>query len=285
MGNLDGKVALITGGASGMGAETVRRFAREGAKVVIADLQDDKAAELIEELRDAVVYAHTDVTLEADVQAAVDLAVGSFGRLDCVFNNAGIPGIDENIEAIPMDGYDITMDVLVKGVLLGMKHAAPIMKKQRSGSIINTGSVAGLRTGMGPHVYSAAKAAVIHLSRSAAMELAEWGVRVNCICPGGIVTPIFGKAMGLSAADSDRTLEAVTEALAVMQPIQRPGQPADIAAAALWLASEESGFVTGHSLVVDGGLIAGRGYGEAQENWNLFRELMGVPKKEIARPG
>ncbi len=284
MARLDGKVAVITGGASGMGAATVRRFVREGARVVIADILDQKAKALVEELREAAVYAHTDVTQEAEVANAIDMAVGNWGRLDCIFNNAGLAGVDEILEAIPADGYDQTMDVLLKGVLLGMKHAAPIMKKQRSGSIINTGSVAGLRAGFGPHVYSAAKAAVIHLSRSAAMELGEWGVRVNCICPGGIVTPIFGKALGLSVEEADRAIEAVTEGLAQMQPIKRPGQPDDIASAALWLASDESTFVNGHALVVDGGLVGGRGFTETQEGWNAFRELLGVPRREFPKP-
>ncbi|MEE9607349.1 MAG: glucose 1-dehydrogenase [Myxococcota bacterium] len=284
MGRLDGKVAVITGGASGMGAGTVRRFVREGARVVIADILDDKGKALVEQLEDAALYAHTDVTQEDQVAAAIDMAVGNWGRLDCVFNNAGLPGVDEILEEIPMDGYDQTMDVLLKGVLLGIKHAAPVMKKQRSGSIINTASVAGLRAGLGPHVYSAAKAAVIHLSRCAAMELGEWGVRVNCICPGGIVTPIFAKAMGLSAERADESLEGVGEALAQMQPIKRPGQPDDIAAAALYLASDDSGFVNGHALVVDGGLIGGRGFREASEGWNVFREMLGVPKRELPRP-
>jgi NAD(P)-dependent dehydrogenase (short-subunit alcohol dehydrogenase family) len=280
MGKLEGRVAVVTGGASGMGAETVRRFVREGARVVIADLLDAKAEALLDELRDGVLYAHTDVCEEEQVRHAIDMAVGSWGRLDCIFNNAGIPGVGGGVAEIPIDGYQHTLDVLVKGVLLGMKHAAPVMKRQRAGSIINTASVAGLRAGYGPHVYSAAKAAVIHLTRCVAMELGEWGVRVNCICPGGIVTPIFGKAMGLSVEEADRTLEAVTEALAGMQPIRRPGRPADIAAAALWLASEESSFVNGHALVVDGGLTGGVGYSQARQLGNLFRQLMGLPPEE-----
>ena len=284
MGKLDGKVAVITGGASGMGAGTVRRFVGEGARVVIADLSDERGRALASELGAGAAYAHTDVGREEDVSRTIALAVDRWGRLDCVFNNAGFGGVDEILEKIPMDGYDRTMDVLVKGVLLGIKHAAPIMKKQRSGSIINTGSVAGLQAGYGPHVYSAAKAAVIHLSRCAAMELGEWGVRVNCICPGGIVTPIFGKALGLPEERADESLGAVSEALRLFQAIPRPGHPADIASAALFLASDDSTFVNGHALVVDGGLIAGRRFSEAQESWNTFRQLMGVERKDFPRP-
>ncbi len=284
MGKLDGKVAVITGGASGMGAGTVRRFVAEGARVVVADVTDERGKALTAELGAAAAYAHTDVAREEDVARAISLAVDRWGRLDCVFNNAGFGGVDEILEAIPMDGYQQTMDVLVKGVLLGIKHAAPIMKKQRSGSIINTGSVAGMQAGYGPHVYSVAKAAVIHLSRVAAMELGEWGVRVNCICPGGIVTPIFAKALGLPPEKADETLGAVSEALRAFQAIPRPGHPNDIAAAALFLASDDSAFVNGHAMVVDGGLISGRRFSEAQESWNTFRELMGIPKKEYPRP-
>ncbi len=284
MARLDGKVAVITGGASGMGAETVRRFVREGARVLIADVLEDKAKVLVEELGEPVLFARTDVTDEDQVREAIETAAGNWGRLDCIFNNAGLAGVDAILEEIPMEGYEQTMDVLLKGVLLGMKHASPVMKRQRSGSIINTASVAGLRTGFGPLVYSAAKAAVIHLSRCAAMELGEWSVRVNCICPGGIATPIFGKGLGLSVQQADETIETVTEVLARFQPIPRPGQPADIASAALWLASDESSFVNGHALVVDGGLVGGRGFSEAQESWNDFRELMGVPRQPIPKP-
>ncbi len=284
MGKLDGKVAVITGGASGMGAGTVRRFVDEGARVVVADVTDERGRALVAELGAAAVYAHADVSREADVAAAIASAVDRWGRLDCVFNNAGFGGVDEILEAIPMDGYQQTMDVLVKGVLLGIKHAAPIMKKQRSGSIINTGSGAGMQAGYGPHVYSVAKAAVIHLSRVAAMELGEWGVRVNCICPGGIVTPIFAKALGLPPEKADETLGAVSEALRLFQAIPRPGHPADIASAALFLASDESAFVNGHAMVVDGGLTAGRRFSEAQDSWNTFRDLMGIPRKETPRP-
>ena len=284
MGRLEGKVAVITGGASGMGEGTVRRFVAEGARVVIADILDAKAGALVDELGDAVLYARTDVTVEEDVKSAIGLAVERWESLDCIFNNAGIVGVDGLLEEIPIGGYEQTMDVLVKGVLLGIKHAAAVMKAQRSGSIINTGSISGLRVGFGPHVYTAAKAAVIHLSRSAAMELGEWGVRVNAICPGGIVTPLFGKAFGLSVDEADAATEAISQTFAQIQPIKRAGRPEDVAAAAVYLASEESSFVNGHALVVDGGLVGGQGFTEEAEGWNSFREVLGVPPREIPRP-
>src|SRR5882672_7969909 len=201
MDKLDGKVAVITGGASGIGHAAVRLFVEEGCRVVIADLQDDKGAALAEELGKSASYLHVDVS------GAIAHAVARFGRLDCIFNNAGAGGVTGPIAEIPAEGFDETMGVLLRGVFLGMKHAAPVMKRQGGGSIISTASVAGLQAGFGPHVYSAAKAAVVHLTRSVAMELGESGVRVNCICPGGIATPIFGGALGLAGPEADRIAE------------------------------------------------------------------------------
>ncbi len=275
MGRLDGKVTVITGGASGIGAATVRLFVQEGARVVIADLQGARGERLARDLGDDAVFFHADVSREADVRGAMALAVERFGRLDCVFNNAGYGGVTGLIEETPVDGFDETIGVLLRGVLLGMKHAAPIMKRQGAGSIISTASIAGLRAGYAPHVYSAAKAAVIHLTRSLAMELGESGVRVNCICPGGIATPIFGKALGLSPEQADETVDVMKVVLAGIQPIKRAGQPDDIAQAALWLASEESSFVNGHALVVDGGLTGGRAWEEGQTLRARLRSLLG----------
>ncbi|MCH7479522.1 MAG: SDR family oxidoreductase, partial [SAR324 cluster bacterium] len=198
----------------------------------------------------------------------------------CVFNNAGFAGVTGPIEETPTEGFDSTLAVLLRGVFLGMKHAAPILKRQHSGSIISTASVAGLRTGFGPHVYSAAKAAVIHLTRSVAMELGESGVRVNCICPGGIATPIFGKHFGLDLEAADESVEVMKLALADAQPIRRAGLPEDIARAALWLASDDASFVNGQAIVVDGGLIGGRKWSEVQERQALLQQALGVAPKE-----
>jgi len=276
MTRLKGKVALVTGGASGIGEATVRLFVEEGASVMLADIQDDRGRRLAGELGSRAGYVHADVSREADVQAAVDETCKRFGRLDCIFNNAGYAGVGGRIDEIPADGFDATMGVLVRGVFLGIKHAARVMKTQGSGSIISTASVAGLRTGFGPHVYSAAKAAVIHLTHSVAMELGESGVRVNCICPGGIATPIFGKSVGLSQERAEEIIPLMKGVLEQFQPIKRPGLPEDIARAALWLASDESGFVNGHALVVDGGLIGGRLWSEVQQRRELFRSTLGL---------
>jgi NAD(P)-dependent dehydrogenase (short-subunit alcohol dehydrogenase family) len=276
MGKLDGKVAIITGGASGIGQAAVRLFVAEGSRVLIADIQDDKGEQLAEELGTPVAYMHTDVSQESDVKTAIDHAVTRFGRLDCLYNNAGLAGVSGPIETLSVEGYDSTMGILLRGVFLGMKHAAPIMKRQGSGSIISTASVAGLQAGYGPHIYSAAKAAVIHLTRSVAMELGESGLRVNCICPGGIATPIFGKALGLSSAAADQTIETMQTILANLQPIRRSGLPEDIARAALWLASDEASFVNGHALVVDGGLTGGRMWSVVEQQRGVLRSALGL---------
>lgn len=281
MSKLEGKVAIITGGASGIGEGTVRLFIEEGAQVVIADVQDEAGRALADELGDRAVYAHADVSREADVVGMIDQALGSFGRLDVLFNNAGIPGPTGPIADTPIDAYDHAMNVLLKGVFLGMKHAAPVMSAQKSGSIISTASVAGIETGHGPHVYSAAKAAVMHLTRSVGKELGEQGVRVNCICPGGIATPIFGKTFGLDAGDAGKTVEAMKMLLARGQPIKRSGVPDDIARAALFLASDDSSFISGHALVVDGGLTYGATWSQIQK----FNERMGGIIAQEAQKG
>ena len=259
-GRIDGKVAIVTGGASGIGEGAVRLFAQEGGRVVVADIQDERGQALVESLGgDAATYVHTNVANENDVAGSVAHAVDRFGRLDIVFNNAGYGGVLGGLMEVDEDGYDETMDVLLKGVFFGIKHAARLMLEQGDGgSIINTASVAGLNASSGPSVYSVAKGAVIHLTKVAAWELGEHGIRVNCICPGGIATPIFGKILGLTAEQADDTIEPMANMLGQSQPIKRSGRPADIANAALWLGSDDASFVTGHALVVDGGLTLGR---------------------------
>lgn len=258
MGQLDHQVAIITGGASGIGAASARLFVAEGARVLIADVQDDKGAALADELGDAALYQHTDVTDEAHIEATIARAVAVFGRLDVMFNNAGVPGPYTPIADTPTAEADFALNVLLRGVMLGIKHAAPTLIAQGRGSIINTASVAGIEALHAGHVYSAAKAAVINLTRSAAVELGEHHIRVNALCPGAIATPIFGKAFGMSVADSDRTVETVENLYKRVQPIPRTGLPEDIARAAVFLASDNSSFITGHALVVDGGLTCSR---------------------------
>ena len=257
MGRLEGKVAVVTGGASGMGAATVRRFVAEGAKVVIADLQTDLGEAIAAELGDAAAFIETDVGVEAQVQAMIELAVARYGRLDCLFNNAGFVGVSGPIEETNMgEPYARTVAGMLTGPILGVKHATPVMKAQGSGSIISTASVAALRGGLGPPVYSALKAGVIGFTRSVALELAPSSVRVNAICPGGILTPIFLFGQKPKAGANVSVEDALRPVFQNMQPIPRAGEGFDIANAALFLASDESSYVTGQALVVDGGLTS-----------------------------
>ncbi len=272
MGRLEGKVAVITGGSSGIGAATVRLFAQEGARVVIADILDKQGQNLAKELGEVVVYSHTNVMLEDEVQAVVNLAVTQFGKLDCMFNNAGIGGVGGPIEETNTEGFDITVATLFKGVMLGMKHAARVMLPQGYGNIISTASVAGHKTGFAGHTYSACKAAVIHLTRSVAMQLGEFGIRVNCICPGGIVTPIFGRALGLSQEEAEKTLDPLKEVFKNIQAVPRAGLPEDVAKAALFLASDESDFINGEPMQVDGGI--GWGFLDRQERGGKVEEIL-----------
>jgi NAD(P)-dependent dehydrogenase (short-subunit alcohol dehydrogenase family) len=262
LGRIEGKVAVVTGGASGIGEGTVRRFVEEGARVVIADVQDGRGSHLAEELGPNTAFVHTDVSQEDQVRAVVDYAVSKWGRLDCMYNNAGFGGVNGPVETIDMDAYDQTMSVLLRGVFLGVKHAAAVMKEQRQGSIISTASIAGVQAGFGPVVYSAAKAAVMHLTRCVALELAEFEVRANAICPGLTLTNIFTAALGLDDSAREAAISRVDYALHDWAPLGRSGLPADIANAALWLASDESSYVTGQSIIVDGGLTAGRNIAE-----------------------
>lgn len=249
---LEGKTAVITGGASGMGRATVLRFLDEGANVLVADYNETTGKATLELARQAghtenVKFIRTDVAREADIEAMMDCALDAFGRLDIVFNNAGVGGAIGPLTETTVESWDYTFDVLAKGVFLGMKHGARILKRQGSGgSIINTASVAGLSGDAGPLVYSAAKAAVVSLSKAAAIELAPDRIRVNAICPGFINTP-------LAAGDNP---EKAAAKVAHIQPWPDTGQGEHIAGAALFLASEDARFVTGEALVVDGGLTA-----------------------------
>ena len=253
-GRVAGKVVAITGAASGLGEATARLMAAEGARVVLADIQDDRGERLAAELGDDARYVRCDVTSEPEVAGLVDVAVQEFGRLDCMFNNAGIVGAHGGIDEIPLEEYEYTMAVLLRSVFLGMKHAARVMKPQGSGVILTTSSIGGLQGGLGPHVYGAAKAAVVALTKNVAAELGAWSIRVNAIAPGKILTPMNAANI---VGDPDAMDEA-REAFATRTPLRgRIGEAADIAHAALWLASDDAGFVSGHTLVVDGGLTTG----------------------------
>ena len=251
-GRLEGKVAAITGGASGMGRESVLRFLREGASVAFGDLNEATAAETLAAVeREGFVrnaaFLRCDVAQEADVEALVKLATTRFGRLDCMFNNAGVGGAFGPITEVLVEEWDYTFAVLTRGVFLGVKHAARVMQAQGQGGVIlNTASVAGLGGGAGPTAYSAAKAAVANLTRCAAVELAHRRIRVNAIAPGAIRTPLFHSGR---AEKMEQLAKAKT-------PWPRLGESADIAATAAFLASDDAEFITGQAIVVDGGALA-----------------------------
>ncbi len=256
-GRLEGKVAVITGAASGIGLGTVELFVSEGASVIAADIQDEKGAMLEKRFPGKVAYAHCDVTQEAEIEAALKRAKSEFGGLDILFNNAGISDRMTSIAEITADGWSWIFDVLVRGPALGMKHAVPLMLERGGGSIINTASIAGLQAGWGPIAYSSAKASVIHMSRSAAAQLSPQKIRVNAICPGLIATSIFGASLGLPRDVADQMAARVADNAAKVQPVPKAGMPEDIAKAALYLASEDSAFVSGTHIVVDGGITVG----------------------------
>jgi NAD(P)-dependent dehydrogenase (short-subunit alcohol dehydrogenase family) len=246
---LKDKVAVITGGACGIGEGAARRFVEEGASVVVSDLQVEAGEALVSELGPAARFIRTDVTREEDVAAAVDLAVSEFGRLDCMVNNAGIVGVIGSIKDTSAEAWDFTIAVLLRGVFLGMKHAARVMIPQESGSIISLASTAGVAGGLGSHAYTAAKHGVVGLTKSAASELGQHGIRVNAVAPGNIVTPMTADVVSGNHTD----LATAHDHIETTSPLHRAGLPVDIANVALFLASDEAAYVTGQTLVADAG--------------------------------
>jgi NAD(P)-dependent dehydrogenase (short-subunit alcohol dehydrogenase family) len=254
-GRLDGRVAVITGAGSGLGEATARRFVAEGARVVIADLQEARGEGLAKELGPASCFVHTDVTDESSVAAAIDAALSEFDRLDVVFNNAGIIGAVGPIAGLRLADFEFTVAVNLRGVVLGTKHAARVMVPQGSGVILATTSPAAVAGGLGPHVYSATKAAIIGFTQSVAAELRPKGIRVNAIMPGAMVTAMTAD---LTAGDPD-ALDRARDTMAASALTSRPGLPDDVAGGALYLASDDAVFVTGSVLHVDGGLSTAPG--------------------------
>src|SRR5260370_12730755 len=280
-GRVSGRVAVITGAASGLGEATARLMHAEGASVLLTAIEDDRGQRLAGELGARSRYLHCDVTAEPDVASVVDTAVREFGRLDCMCDDAGIVGAHGGIDEIPVEEYEFTMAVLLRSVFLGMKHAARVMKPQNSGVILTTTSIGGLQGGLGPHVYGAAKGAVVALTKNVAAELGAWSIRVNAIAPGKILTPMNAASI---VGDPDAMDEA-REAFATRTPLRgRIGVADDIAHAALWLASDDAGFVSGHTLVVDGGLTTGSREDVApgeHRRWASRRDLV----REAGRSG
>jgi NAD(P)-dependent dehydrogenase (short-subunit alcohol dehydrogenase family) len=284
VGLLEGKVAVVTGGTSGIGARTAELFVAEGARVVIAGRRREKGKQVAAALGAAASFIRTDVSVETEVRAMIEHAVEKFGRLDCLVNNAGTGSRHVEIANVDLEEFDAAIGVHLRGVLAGMKYAVPVMAAQGSGSIINVASINGVRAGLGGHYYSAAKAASIHLTRCAAVELGEKGVRVNSLSPGPIVTGIFGKGAGFEHDEADERVEYAEAAIAAVlprwQPLPRVGTVDDIAQAALFLASDASRLITGHNLVVDGGITAGWPVSVARSDIALFRATLQASRSQ-----
>lgn len=257
MERLQNKIAVITGGCSGIGLASVELFVAEGASVLVADVQDDRGAELEARFQGRVRFRHCDVTSESDIAGAMQAAIDHFSGLDLLFNNAGAGGSPLMLEEMTGEAWDRTQSLLLRSVALGMRYAVSHMRARGGGAIVNTASIAGLQAGFARIAYSVAKAGVIHLTRTAAAELARHNIRVNAICPGYILTSIFTASSGLSGTAADDANAALRRIAPNAQPIHEAGSPEHIARACLYLACAESEFVTGTHLVVDGGMTVG----------------------------
>ena len=252
MGKLDGKVAIVTGAAAGIGRSTALLFVEEGAKVIVADWDEEKGRRVAAEISvagGAAIFVRVDVSKPEDVQAMVQTAVETYGRLDVLFNNAGVEGEMVPTADCSLENWDRVIDINLKGVFLGMKYAIPAMLKSGGGSIINNASVAGLVGIANAPAYCASKGGVIQLTKATALEYARKGIRVNVICPGVILTPMIERFVAPDPEQIRKSLEA-------MEPIGRFGQPEEVARLVLFLASDDSSFCIGAPFVVDGGFVA-----------------------------
>jgi NAD(P)-dependent dehydrogenase (short-subunit alcohol dehydrogenase family) len=275
---LKGKVAVITGGCSGIGRGTVELFAAEGARVVAADIQDDKGRSLEDAHPGQVKYVRCDVMDPPQIGAALQAAVDAFGALDILFNNAGAGGSPQSIKEMTPEAWDFSHDLLLRSVAMGIHYAVPHMIARGGGSIINTASIAGKQAGMGPIAYSSAKAAVIHLTTCAAAELARDRIRVNAICPGLILTDIFTPSQFTTPDFAEYIKAQMRQTAPEAQPIEKPGLPIDIAKACLFFASDDSEFVTGEALLVDGGLHVG-----PRHSWDRNEQAQRLAQREARR--
>ncbi|MES2032914.1 MAG: SDR family NAD(P)-dependent oxidoreductase [Pseudomonadota bacterium] len=275
---LDGKIAVITGAASGIGRATVERFVAEGARVLACDIQDEAGRSLEDAYPGLVRYQRCDVTEEDDIAVAMEIASQTFGGIDILFNNAGSGGSPETIEAMTGKAWDYSQNLLLRSVALGMRYALPFLKARGGGSIVNTASIAGLQAGAGPAAYSAAKAGVIHLTKVAAAEFAKYDVRVNAICPGFILTNIFTASDLIPDAMKDGIRASMRSSAPAAQPVRKAGEGADIAEACLFFASPASAFVTGTHLLVDGGMHVG-----PRHSWDPEEQQRRVQEMEARR--
>lgn len=281
MTNLSGKVAIITGAASGIGLAGVEVFVNAGAQVVAADLQDEKGEALVARFgSDKVAYQHCDVTDPAALKALMQRATDTFGGLDILWNNAGSGGTPTGVEDLDLGGYDMTMDLLLKSVFAATHYAIPHMQVRGGGSIVNTSSISAVCAGYAPITYSVAKKAVAHFSKLAASELAKHQIRVNAILPGFIATSIFGASLGLPREQADQMAEMVAQNGGSMQPIGRIGQGKDIAEMAAFLSSDTAGFITGGEFLVDGGMTVGPRHSWDETDGGPLLNALGITREQ-----
>lgn len=267
-----GKCAVITGAASGIGRATTLLFAREGATVFAADL-DLAGAEAVAREGENIVPVACDVCEVDQIEALMDHAAGTCGGIDVLFNNAGAVGAREPIDEIDAEAWDRTFHLLLRSVAMGIRYAVPHMLGRKGASVINTSSVAAVGPGYSPTAYAVAKAGVLHLTKSAAADLAKHGIRVNAIQPGFINTNIFTTAMEMPEDRVDTAKAMIRQLSSNAQPVARSGMPDDIANTVAFLASEEAGFMTGASLIVDGGLTLGPRHSWDPETPTMFEAI------------
>lgn len=284
-GRFAGKAVVVTGAASGIGAEAARLFAREGAVVYAADIDDEGGAALADASDGAIRFQHCDVCNTEDIRKLMDRAGTETGGIDVVFNNAGAGGARPGMDEIEPDEWDRTMDLLLRSVAFGIRYAVPHMKGRPNASIVNTSSVAGCGPGYSPSAYAVAKGAVLHLTKSAAADLARHSIRVNAIQPGFINTNIFTSSLGIPAAMVDQAKAAIAQMSSNAQPVRRGGLPIDIAEAAAFLASEAGSFLNGTSLLVDGGLTIGPRHSWDEEEPGIFAALEAMEQQFKAANG
>ncbi len=281
MADLSGKTALITGAASGIGLASVETFVAAGAKVVAADIQVEKGEALQTRFGEETVrFVTCDVTRRADLEAALNMAAEAFGGLDILFNNAGHGGTPSTVEAFDPDGFDHTVDLLLKSVFLATHLALPHFKARGGGSVINTSSISAVCAGYAPIVYSVCKKGVAHFSKLAAAELAQHKVRVNAILPGFIATSIFGASLGLPREQADQMAALVEERGGLMQPAGRVGRGSDIAEMAAFLASDAASFITGGEFLVDGGMTVGPPHAWRRDDGGPLMEALGITPEQ-----
>ncbi|NNC51448.1 MAG: SDR family oxidoreductase [Erythrobacter sp.] len=274
-----GKTVIITGAASGIGAEATRLFASEGATVFASDIDDDGGSKLESETDGDVRYRHCDVCSPEDIRKLMDGAAGETGGIDVVFNNAGAGGARPGIDEIEPDEWDRTMDLLLRSVAMGIRYAVPHMKGRKGASFVNVSSVAAVGPGYSPTAYAVAKAGVLHLTKCAATDLAQHGIRVNAVQPGFINTNIFTSSLEVPEEMVDTAKAAIAQMSSNAQPVMRGGQPRDIAEAVAFLASDAAGFMTGASMIVDGGITLGPRHSWDPETPGLFEALEAMEKQ------